>query len=181
MIPLTARRRRTVRRARRFLNAHSSGTVDDFDGIFQRLRLETGEYEMTLYLPGHQTVTQQLLLQPGRTLRVKHAVVPLAPTDPPEPRKRKAAGRTQPSASPDEIAPPGRVDLHGLVVEEALARIMEEIDRSLLRGADRVEVVHGKGTGRIRNALHRHLASMAVVAAFRLDPRNAGVTWVHCR
>jgi len=73
------------------------------------------------------------------------------------------------------------VDLHGLLVEEALARVVDEIDRSLLRGADRVEVVHGKGTGRIRDALHRHLASIPVVAALRLDPKNPGVTWVHFR
>ena len=69
-----------------FVNGYYTGTVDDFDGIFQRLRLQSGEYELTLYLPGHRTVTQQLLLQPDRTLRVKHVMVPLAPTDPPEPR-----------------------------------------------------------------------------------------------
>ena len=102
-------------------------------------------------------------------------------TIPAEPRKKKPAGRKQPPARANEIAPPGRIDLHGLVVEEALARVVVEIDRSLLRGADRVEVVHGKGSGRIRDALHRHLASMPVVAACRLDPRNAGVTWVHFR
>ena len=98
-----------------------------------------------------------------------------------EPRKKKTAGQKQPPARANEIAPPGRIDLHGLVVEEALARVVVEIDRSLLRGADRVEVVHGKGSGRIRDALHRYLASLPVVAAFRLDPRNAGVTWVHFR
>jgi dsDNA-specific endonuclease/ATPase MutS2 len=42
-------------------------------------------------------------------------------------------------------------------------------------------VVHGKGSGRLREALHRHLASMTVVVAFRLDPRNPGVTWIHFR
>ena len=98
-----------------------------------------------------------------------------------EPRKKKAAGRNPPPAPTHETAPPGRLDLHGLTVEEALARVVVEIDRSLLRGADRVEVVHGKGSGRIRDALHRHLTSMPVVAAFRLDPRNAGVTWVRFR
>ena len=100
---------------------------------------------------------------------------------PPGEKRRPAnrAGRNTPSQIPDGPAPPGRVDLHGLPVEEALARVIEEIDRSLLRGADRVEVVHGKGAGRIRDALHRHLASMPVVAAFRLDPRNAGMTWVY--
>lgn len=115
-----------------------------------------------------------------------------------EPRKKKPDGprRHEPRGSrrarlrggvPDTeeesgaVAPPGRVDLHGLVVEEALSRVVDEIDRSLLRGADRVEVVHGKGSGRIREALHRHLASMTVVVAFRLDPRNPGVTWIHFR
>ena len=69
-----------------FVDGYYAGIVDDFDGIFQRLRLASGEYEVTLYLPGHRTVTQQLLLQPDRTLRVKHVMVPLAPTDLPEPR-----------------------------------------------------------------------------------------------
>jgi dsDNA-specific endonuclease/ATPase MutS2 len=40
-------------------------------------------------------------------------------------------------------------------------------------------VVHGKGSGRIRDALHRELAALPVVASFRLDPQNAGVTWVY--
>ena len=93
------------------------------------------------------------------------------------PRKKRPAGETPRATGPDEIAPPGHVDLHGLRVEEALARALEEIDRSLLRGADRVEVVHGKGSGRIKDALHRQLSTMPSVA-FRLDPRNPGVTWV---
>ena len=77
-----------------------------------------------------------------------------------------------------EPARPGRVDLHGLTVEDAVAQVTREIDEALRRGADRVEVVHGKGSGRVRDGVHRHLASLPVVAAFRLDPRNPGVTWV---
>lgn len=75
--------------------------------------------------------------------------------------------------------PPSRVDLHGLTVEDAIARIVHEIDLALRRGADRVEVVHGKGSGRIREALHRHLATMPVVREFKVDARNTGVTWVY--
>jgi DNA mismatch repair protein MutS2 len=101
-------------------------------------------------------------------------------TVPAEPRKKKPAGQKPQNTAADEIAPPGRIDLHGLLVEEALARVVEEIDRSLLRGADRVEVVHGKGSGRIRDALHHHLASMPGLT-FQLDPRNPGVTWIHFR
>ncbi|MBI4888450.1 MAG: Smr/MutS family protein [Acidobacteria bacterium] len=95
-------------------------------------------------------------------------------------RRRPATADTAPAGSGDgPAAPAGRLDLHGLTVEEALQRVLEEIDHALRRGADRVEVVHGKGSGRIRAALHRQLATLPVVAAFRLDPRNPGVTWIY--
>ena len=105
----------------------------------------------------------------------------------PKEAKKTKAGRSKP-VSPEHtgkdlgrVVAPGRLDLHGLVVEEALARLTDEIDRSLLRGADRIEVIHGKGSGRVRDAVHRYLASMPVVAAFRLDPVNPGVTWAYFR
>jgi DNA mismatch repair protein MutS2 len=103
--------------------------------------------------------------------------------DPPDAPKGRRAGRRPPAAPaadpPDDAAPPGRVDLHGLRVDEAIARAVQEMDRTIRRGADRLEVVHGKGSGRIRDALHRQLGSMPVVKAFALDPRNPGVTWVY--
>jgi DNA mismatch repair protein MutS2 len=83
------------------------------------------------------------------------------------------------SAAPESAARAGRVDLHGLLVEDGIARVLDEIDRALQRGADRVEIVHGKGSGRMRDAVHRHLATLSVVAAFKLDPDNPGVTWVY--
>lgn len=98
----------------------------------------------------------------------------------PEGGKKKPAGRTRrevQAAISDDPVPAGRVDLHGLRVEEAIARVVTEIDLALRRDADRVEIVHGKGSGRLKGALHRHLASMAGVT-FRPDPRNPGVTWV---
>jgi DNA mismatch repair protein MutS2 len=102
----------------------------------------------------------------------------LAPTL--ERKKKKAERRPSPEAASDaQAASSARVDLHGLRVEEAIARVVTEIDLALRRGSDRVEIVHGKGSGRIKDALHRELASMPVVSAFRLDPRNSGVTWAY--
>ena len=96
-------------------------------------------------------------------------------------RAKKAKSQATPArrGSDESAAPASRIDLHGMTVEEAIVRVVEEIDQALRRGADRVEVVHGKGSGRIRDALHRELAALPVVASFRLDSRNPGVTWVY--
>jgi DNA-nicking Smr family endonuclease len=95
-------------------------------------------------------------------------------------RRKSRSDQATPARRDDgAAAPPRTVDLHGLSVEEALARVIEEIDRALQHNADRLEVLHGKGTGRIRQALHRQLAKMSVVAAFKLDPKNPGVTWIY--
>ena len=93
-------------------------------------------------------------------------------------QERRGSARDAHEDGSGAPAAAGRLDLHGLRVEEAMARVLDEIDRTLLRGADRLEVIHGKGSGRIRQELHRRLRSMPVVKACRLDPANAGVTWV---
>ena len=93
-----------------FVDGYYAGTVDDFDGIFQRLRLQSGEYELTLYLPGYRTVTQQLLLQPDRTLRVRHEMVPLAANETPELRP-VAPGPSQSRALPAPAVGGGGTDL----------------------------------------------------------------------
>ena len=103
---------------------------------------------------------------------------------PPEVKKgKKTVSQKPPQDARGEGGPaaakPSRVDLHGLLVEEGMARVLDEIDRALQRGADRVEIVHGKGSGRMRDAVHRHLALLPGVAAFKLDPENPGVTWVY--
>jgi DNA mismatch repair protein MutS2 len=90
---------------------------------------------------------------------------------------RKPAARHEPPARPEPAARAGRVDLHGLTVQDATSRLLAAVDDALRRGADRVEIVHGRGTGRIKHAVHRQLASLDVVRRFALDERNPGVTW----
>jgi hypothetical protein len=86
-----------------FIDGHFAGTVDDFDGFFQRLRVEPGEHELELYSPGHRSVRQQIYLQPGVTFRVKHALTPLGPGEAPLPRPTPEPQAAVP-ATP--IAPP---------------------------------------------------------------------------
>jgi DNA mismatch repair protein MutS2 len=103
---------------------------------------------------------------------------------PPQPKKNRKPSQSRarlehPAESERPAAPPGRIDLHGLSVTDAVDKVMSEIDQSVQRGADRLEIIHGKGSGLIRDALHKRLAVLTVVAAFRLDPENSGVTWVY--
>ncbi len=62
-----------------FVDGYYAGTVDDFDGIFQRLNAEPGEHDVELFLPGYESYSQQLYLQPGRSMNLKHNMEPLSP------------------------------------------------------------------------------------------------------
>jgi hypothetical protein len=69
-----------------FVDGYYAGTVDDFDGVFQRLHLEPGPHEVTLYLVGHRTMRQNVFLQDHGTFRIRHTMEPLAPGEAAEPR-----------------------------------------------------------------------------------------------
>ena len=99
-------------------------------------------------------------------------------------RSRKT--RRQPDAAESGHAKtsdstPGRsaeVDLHGLTVEEALARVESALNDALLADAESLRLIHGRSGGKIRAALHRRLREITSVRGFRIDPRNEGVTIV---
>jgi hypothetical protein len=74
-----------------YVNGYLAGVADDFDGVFQRLRLQAGEYEIVCYLPGHQSWGQRLLALPGRDYRLRHDMIPLAPGELDDPRPDAAS------------------------------------------------------------------------------------------
>ena len=75
-----------------FIDGYYAGTVDDFDGFFQRLHLEPGEHEVQLYLAGHRTVRQKVYLQPTGTFRIRHTMEPHTAGETPDPRPNPPAG-----------------------------------------------------------------------------------------
>ncbi len=115
----------------------------------------------------------------GRLLvQVQQRVVVVAES---EVTPAKAPRRTAPDptdqatmASPRHAA--REIDLHGLGVEDALARIDEALNAALLAGHAEVRFIHGRSGGRLRAALHARLRVITAVQGFRLDPRNPGVT-----
>lgn len=73
-----------------FVDGHRAGIVDEFDGFWQRLEVESGAHDITLFKPGFRTVTQKLYLQPGSTFKLKYVMEPLAAGEvsapPPQPQ-----------------------------------------------------------------------------------------------
>jgi hypothetical protein len=77
-----------------YVDGFYAGIVDDFDGTFQRLRVEPGEHEIELWLEGYVTVRQKVYLTPDNTFRIKYSMERLAAGLPQEPK-------------PQPIEPPG--------------------------------------------------------------------------
>lgn len=73
------------------------------------------------------------------------------------------------------------INLLGRTVDEALAELDKYLDDAYLAHLSTVRVVHGKGTGALRSAIHNHLKRMKNVKEFRLGEYgegDAGVTIV---
>lgn len=90
---------------------------------------------------------------------------------------------TQPRVSGNT---PSEINLIGQRVEDAIEQLENFLNRSLMARLDEVRVIHGFGTGRLRNGIHSWLRSQPAVAGFRLgkdnaDPGGAGCTIVTLR
>jgi DNA mismatch repair protein MutS2 len=68
----------------------------------------------------------------------------------------------------------GSVDVRGLPVDEALGRVDKFLDDASLEGFDQVRLVHGVGSGRLRQAIRELLAHHPQVAAFAAAPEKEG-------
>jgi len=73
------------------------------------------------------------------------------------------------------------INLLGMTVDEAISSLDKYLDDAYLAHMPSVRVVHGKGTGALRSAVHSHLKRLKYVKEFRLGEYgegDAGVTIV---
>lgn len=70
------------------------------------------------------------------------------------------------------------LDLRGQMTEEALLELDRFIDNAVLMNIEHLTVIHGKGTGALRNAVQQHLRSHPSVKSFRLGVYGEGETGV---
>lgn len=69
-----------------YVDGYYAGVVDDFDGAFQRLRVEPGEHEIAVYLDGYRPFRQNVYLTPDKTFKIRQTLQPLAAGEQPQPR-----------------------------------------------------------------------------------------------
>lgn len=69
---------------------------------------------------------------------------------------------------------PIKLDLRGKYPEEALPELEQFLDDALIAGRKNLEVVHGKGTGALRSAVHDYLRDNPMIASFKCASEDIG-------
>jgi len=89
--------------------------------------------------------------------------------------QRTGAGRIKMSKSSSVST---EINLLGKTVDEALSALDKYLDDAYLAHLPSVRIVHGKGTGALRNAVHKQLKRMKNIKEFRLGGLGEGDTGV---
>ena len=75
--------------------------------------------------------------------------------------------------------PENTIYLRRLPIDDALNRLEKYLDQAFVSGLYRIRVVHGKGTGQMKNAVREVLSNHPLVKDFRegyIGEGDAGVT-----
>jgi hypothetical protein len=90
-----------------YVDGYYVGTVDDFDGFSQRLRLVPGVHEVEIYLDGYKSITEKMLFRPATGYRIERQMQRLdAGEARPQPPTPEAEPRSAPQ-SPRDVEPRG--------------------------------------------------------------------------
>lgn len=71
------------------------------------------------------------------------------------------------------------INLIGMMTDEAIAKLDKYLDDAYIAHLPSVRIVHGKGTGALRNAVHQHLKRLSYIKSYHLGEfgeGDAGVT-----
>lgn len=92
--------------------------------------------------------------------------------------RRTSTGKMKMSKS---LAVSPEINLLGKTVDEAIAELDKYLDDAYIAHVSPVRIVHGKGTGALRNGIHSYLKRQKHVKSYRLGAfgeGDAGVTIV---
>lgn len=108
--------------------------------------------------------------------RVAQQQLRLAEKQPKARKPKTNTARTQLSRSTRDART--ELDIRGFTAEEACLEVDRFIDNARLCGLSRLTIIHGKGTGALRAAVHQYLKTCSSVQSFRLGLYGEGETGV---
>ncbi len=68
----------------------------------------------------------------------------------------------------------GEIDIRGMASDEGVMEVDRYIDSAVIGGLETIRVIHGKGTGVLRNAVHSYLRKNKYVEGFRVGTFGEG-------
>ena len=90
-------------------------------------------------------------------------------------RGQQPAVQAQASIGTPRPANPGmELDLRGQTVDEMLIELDRYLDTAYLAGLPFVRIIHGKGTGALRQAVRDELRGHSLVSEFRAGDQSEG-------
>jgi hypothetical protein len=97
-----------------FVDGYYAGQVDDFDGRFQGLQLETGGYSVEIRKPGWEPLTFDVRVMPDRTTTYKGELIPRSSDSPEPPPPQRPSRQIRPRVGPDApVGPDGAIGPDG--------------------------------------------------------------------
>jgi DNA mismatch repair protein MutS2 len=96
---------------------------------------------------------------------------------------RTAGGKAPPPAPPSPPSSPSsdsalEIDLRGMTGDEAEMATVAAVDAAVLAEQPYLRIIHGMGTGVVRERVRRVVSGDRRVASFGFAPRNQGGTGV---
>lgn len=71
-----------------------------------------------------------------------------------------------------ELGSAPEIDLHGETVDEALVRLDQFINHEFVAGTEVVKIIHGRGSGKLRAAIHDYLRKQTELVAYFRDAQT---------
>ena len=112
-------------------------------------------------------------VQVGRArVRLEASRVAKVAAEQPPAQKRQPAVKVQ--LGPADITAEPELHLRGMRLQEALERLDGFLDTVLAHGSQRARIIHGKGTGVLRQGVWEHLAKHPAVERYDFAPPHRG-------
>lgn len=158
---------------------------DDFNNLLENITAVTGgkEYQVGDKVRLRQSNTigeifskydddSYIVFSGNLKLKVKRKDIEIVERGKTESHLHSASSQIIPSEVKREI------DLRGMYGDEALDALDKFLDTAMLTGLNRVDIIHGKGTGALRKKITEYLKSQPSIKSFRLGEWNEGGTGV---